>query len=120
MKERDQSNTQSIKGSPTIGQQKGLKITMRNRIRKHCNAINAKGGEVNNKFKHSLKTNRPEALSDHAQVSLHNRGYQGGAEMWSIDNILRKNTLLRSFSSKEILFIVLTCFIHCETRLLGA
>lgn len=30
---------------------KNLKCTMRNRIRKH-NTINAKGGKVNNKFKH--------------------------------------------------------------------
>lgn len=35
---------------------------MCNRIRKHCININAKGAELNNKFKHSLVTNRPEAL----------------------------------------------------------
>lgn len=65
---------------------------MRNRIRKHCNTISAKGGEVNNKFKHSLTTNRPEALLDHAQVSFHNSLYQGGAEMWSTDNNTREIT----------------------------
>lgn len=45
---------------------------MRNRIRKHYNNINAKGAEVNNKFKHSLTTNRPEALSDHARIDFDN------------------------------------------------
>lgn len=35
---------------------------MHNRIHKLCNDINAKGGEVNNKFKHSLEANRPEAV----------------------------------------------------------
>lgn len=54
---------------------------MRNRIRKHCIAFNAKGGEVNNKFKHSLETNRPEVLFDHAQVERNNGDYQGGTLM---------------------------------------
>ena len=51
---------------------------MRNRIRKHCNAINAKEGEVNNKFKHSLEANRPEVLSEHAQVERNNNIDEGG------------------------------------------
>lgn len=54
---------------------------MRNRIRKHCNAINAKGGEVNNKFKHSLIPNRPEVLWDHAQVESNKDFYEGGTPM---------------------------------------
>lgn len=54
---------------------------MRNRIRKHCNAINAKEGGVNNKFKHSLVANRPEVLSEHAQVERNNNIYEGGTSM---------------------------------------
>lgn len=46
---------------------------MRNRIGKHCNAINAKGGEVNNKFQHLfVKCNRPEAQFHHAPFYPHN------------------------------------------------
>lgn len=59
---------------------------MRNRIRKYCNAINAKEGEVNNKFKHSLETNRPEVLSDHAQVERNNNIYEGGTPMLATAN----------------------------------
>lgn len=59
---------------------------MRNRIRKHCNTINAKEGEVNNKFKHSLEANRPEVLLDHAQVERNNSIYEGGTPMWSTEN----------------------------------
>lgn len=52
---------------------------MRNRIRKHCNTIKAKGGELNNKFKHSLASNRLEVLLHHAQVDPNN-SYQGGIQ----------------------------------------
>lgn len=85
---------------------------MRNRIRKHCNAINAKGGEVNNKFKHSLATNRPEMLLDHAQVALHNSSYQGGAEMWSTDNNTSRKTRKKTGAfGKKILFYSRVLFI---------
>lgn len=57
---------------------------MRNRIRKHCNAINAKG-EVNNKFKHQLEANRPEVLSEHAQVERNNNIDEGGT-MWGTES----------------------------------
>lgn len=61
---------------------------MRNRIRKHCNAINAKGGEVNNNFQHLFdKTNRPEAHFDHAPFCQYNSCYQGGI---AIDTTAKK------------------------------
>lgn len=48
---------------------------MRNTVHKYCNTIIAKGGEVNNKFKHSLAANRPEELCDHAQVGRNKGSY---------------------------------------------
>lgn len=49
---KHQSNEQLMKGIHSICTKKnGIMCTMRNRIRKHCNAINAKGGKVNNKLK---------------------------------------------------------------------
>lgn len=66
-----------------------MKLTKRNRIRKHCNAINAKGGEVNNKFQHLFgKINRPEAHFDHAPFCVYKSRYQGGI---AIDTIAQKN-----------------------------
>lgn len=58
---------------------------MRNRIRKHCNAVNAKEGEVNNKFKHLLEANRPEVHSEHAQVERNNKIYEGGTVIWTTE-----------------------------------
>lgn len=100
---------------------KHLKCTMRNRIRKHCNAINAKGGEVNNKFKHSLVTNRPEALLDHARVASDKSCYQGGIEIWAIDIIAVQRISVSGFSAAtrdKLVFLLTRRLVHRRTFLL--
>lgn len=89
---------------------------MRNRIGKHCNAINAKGGEVNNKFQHLfVKCNRPEAQFHHAPFYPHNSCYQGGTQKYQ-KIYLKKYKFIsqRIFGSRS--FALLTSLIHNDDK----
>lgn len=89
---------------------------MRNRIHKHCNAINAKGGEVNNKFKHWFgKTNRSEAQFDHAPFCHYNSAATG----WYTKDLkvaYKKSTSNDARKLKTSNFFLLTSFIHSHSK----